>query len=409
MRKLWLIARREYVGCWKTKSFVLLTLGLPVAVILVVGIALVVSHRGPATVGYLDRAGVIKNSAVVVTTPSGESVGPDKDKVRFRAFSDTAEGQAALSREEIEVLFVLPADYRSSGRVEAYYWNRRPSGTVVEQSELMLRANLASGQSPEVQARLLEGASVTTMTSLDGHTRPGGSPFGAVLIPAVLAAFSIFSLMTATSYLLRAVSEEKENRTVELMATSVSANQLMGGKTAGLIAAALTQLVIWVAVAAVGLVVASRFVPFLGEVELNGSFAALTVLYLVPSFILGAGLVVAIGAAVSDFQQGEQISGVLSVLFLLPIFFVALLFENPDSPILVFLTLFPTSSFATVAFRWGATVIPFWQLAASWLLLVGTTAATVAVAPRIFRRGMLRYGKPMSLRGLLDAARSSGV
>ena len=304
---------------------------------------------------------------------------------------------------------MLPSDYRTSGRVEAYYWDRPPSETVLEQSELLLRANLARGQSPEVQGRVLQGPKDLTMRSLDGLTRAGGYGFGAVVVPAVLALFFTFALMASTSYLLRAVSEEKENRTVEVMATSVSANQLMGGKTAGLIAAALTQLVIWGTAAAIGLMVAVRFFPLPGELQVSGSFAVLAFLYIVPSFVLAAGLVIAIGAAVGDFQQGEQISGVLSLLFLLPIFFVALLFENPDSPILVFLTLFPPSSFATVAFRWGATVIPFWQLALSWVCLVGAAAAVVSLAPRIFRRGMLRYGKSMSLRGLFEAARSSGV
>jgi ABC-type Na+ efflux pump permease subunit len=75
----------------------------------------------------------------------------------------------------------------------------------------------------------------------------------------------------------------------------------------------------------------------------------------------------------------------------------------------VFFSLFPTTSFSMVAFRWGATAIPFWQLAGGWVILVLTAAAVVVIAPRIFRRGMLRYERHMSLRGVMEAARSKGV
>ena len=408
MHKFWLIARREYLKCWKMKGFLVLTLGLPAAIFVGLAVAIVMSDGGPTTVGYVDRAGVIQDTAAV-STVNVESLGQNRDKVRFQAFSDAARGRAAVTRREIEALFVLPADYLASGRVEAYYWDRPPSDTVLEQSELLLRANLVGGHTPEIVARVLQGPHDLTLRSLDGLTRSGGYGFGAVVVPAALALFFTFSLMTSATYLLRAVSEEKENRTVEVMVTSVSVNQLIGGKAAGLIAAALTQMVVWGTAAVVGLMVAARSFPLPGGLEFSGSFAAVAVLYFVPSFVMAAGLVILTGATVGDFQQGEQISGVLSILFMLPIFFVALLFENPDSPVLVFLTLFPTSSFATVAFRWGATMIPFWQLAASWAVLVGAAGAVVILAPRIFRRGMLRYGKSMSVRGLLDAARSKGA
>jgi ABC-2 type transport system permease protein len=409
MHKLWLIARREYVKCTRTKSFLLLTLGLPLAIVAVVGIAIVFSNRGPVTVGYVDEAGIIANSAPAVVTASGESVGPDESKVHFQAFSDTLLGQAALSRKEIQALYILPGDYLTSGRVQGYYWSRQPSNTALEQFKLFLRANLVADRSQEIQARVLEGPKDVSMRSLDGPSPAGGGGFAGVVIPGVLALFFTFALMASVGYFLQAVTEEKENRTVEVLATSVSANQLIGGKTLGLVAVVLTQLLIWVAVAAAGLLVAVHFFPPPGELKVSGWFLVVAVLYFVPSFVLAAGMVISIGAAVSDFQQGQQITGVLTLLFLLPIFFVALVFQNPDSPILVFFTLFPTTSLATVAFRWGATVIPFWQLAAGWLLLTLSATGMVVLAPRIFRRGMLHYGTRMSLRGALEAVRAKAV
>jgi ABC-2 type transport system permease protein len=407
MNKFWLIARREYLRCVRTKGFLIVTLGLPVAIVAVIAASILLSDRGPAAVGYVDQAGVIAHAAVVVQTAGGGNAGPDPGKARFQPFEDVTLGQTALSRKEIKALYVIPADYPASGRIQAYYWTRQPSATVRAQFELLVRANLLASQEPGVQIRVLEGPKDIVVRSIDGRSTAGRDGFAGVVIPGMLALFFTFSVMASVGYLLQTVTEEKENRTVEVMATSVSVNQLIGGKMAGLIAVILTQLLIWVAVVTAGILIAARFFEPAGELHVSGWFLAVAVLWFVPSYVLAAGLVVSIGAAVRDFQQGQQISSVLTLIFMVPIFFVALIFQNPDSPILVFLSIFPTTSLATLAFRWGATVIPWWQFAASWACLALAAAGMVVLAPRIFRRGMLHYGKRMSWRGALR--RGSGL
>jgi ABC-2 type transport system permease protein len=75
---------------------------------------------------------------------------------------------------------------------------------------------------------------------------------------------------------------------------------------------------------------------------------------------------------------------------------------------MVALTLFPTTSMLTVAVRWSATLIPTWQLIAGWLILAGSAAAGFWLAPRVFRQGMLRYGRRMRLGAVLRAMKVRG-
>jgi len=114
---------------------------------------------------------------------------------------------------------------------------------------------------------------------------------------------------------------------------------------------------------------------------------------------------IAIGGAVTDHRQGQQIAGVLNMLFVLPMLFSALVFINPDGPVLVGLTLFPTSAMVTIMLRWGMTIIPFWQLAASWVLLTAAAGLSIWASARIFRLGMLRYGQALNLREALAGLR----
>lgn len=411
MHKLWLVARHEYLRYTKARGFVLVTLGLPAGLVLVMGISILVavnSGKGLNTVGYVDQVGVI---GAVARSEGAADAGTlsTSGTTRFAAYANVAEARPALGAGEIQALYVLPQDYLASGIVQVYYWAKRPSDGVLEDFKGLLRSSLVTGLPEDRRVRALAGPTDVIMRPLDGKGEDAMRRGLGFVIPMALGMFFLFSIMSTTGYLLQAVTEEKENRMVEVTTTSLSANQLIGGKTAGIVAVALTQVFVWVALGVLGLVVGARFLGPLRELHVSATFVITMVLFFVPSYVLAAGIIVALGAVVTDFQQGQQISGVLMTFFLMPLYLLALVFGNPNSPVLVFFTLFPTTSFSMVAFRWGATIIPLWQLAVGWVVLVLSATAAAVIAPRVFRRGMLGYGRRLSLRGVMEAARTRGV
>ena len=256
----------------------------------------------------------------------------------------------------------------ASGRVQAYYWTNRPPDSVVDAFKSLLRSSLVIGAPEDVRVRALEGPTEVVMRSLDGKGGDAAQRGAGFLIPMALGLFFMFAIMSTAGYLLQAVTDEKENRTVEVMATSVSANQLIGGKTAGLVAVALTQVFVWVAVGALGLA-GGRPVPGaaargtrVGHVPRHHGPLLRTLLH------SGGGHHGGAGGGGDRFPAGAaDIRGDSRSSSCCPLFLLALVFGNPDSPVLVFFSLFPTTSFSMVAFRWGATAIPFWQLAAGWV------------------------------------------
>jgi ABC-2 type transport system permease protein len=130
-------------------------------------------------------------------------------------------------------------------------------------------------------------------------------------------------------------------------------------------------------------------------------------LFFFPSYALFSAVMVAIGAVVSELQQGQQLAGLLNMVFLLPMFLLAVLFENPGSPLVVLLSLFPPTAFLTVSLRWGLGTVPVWQLALSWILLVSSATCMVWTAARVFRIGMLSYGQPLRWKTVLAALRGA--
>jgi ABC-2 type transport system permease protein len=226
--------------------------------------------------------------------------------------------------------------------------------------------------------------------------------FIAILFPMVVALFFFFSVMGASGYFLQAITDEKENRTMEIAITSVSPWQLISGKSVGLLSVALSQVTIWLISIIVAWFTAVQTFPELRDVKLPWDIFLVFVIFFVPSFALIGGIMTAIGGAVTELQEGQQISGILNLFFTFPLFLSSLIVANPNSPILTFLSYWPTTSFLTITLRWGFTVIPWWQVVLSWLILIATATATIWAASRIFRFGMLRYGQRLSLKNILD-------
>lgn len=403
MHKLWIVARHEYKKAVARRAFLLSTLGIPLLIVIVMGVAILTATGGqderPA--GYVDEAGVLSPGIL----PAPEDPGQGS---LLRAFADEAGARAALEDEQIQAYFLVPAGYLQSHQVEVYYLSKTPSQRVYREIEALIKANLLAGVEPAVRQRLMDGLDLT-LRSVDGRREVSGRDFTSFLVPFVVGFFFMFAVMMSAGYLLQVVTDEKENRTIEVSITSVSPLQLIGGKAVGLIAVTLTQLVVWVVAVTVGLLIGAQFVPALQDMRVPWAFLGITLLYFLPAYVLMAGLMTAIGSAVTEIQQGQQIAGILNLLFVFPYFFTVLIFTNPNSPLMTALTLFPTTSLITITLRWGVTSIPFWQLAVSWLLLAATALFSVWAASRIFRTGMLRFGQQLSLRAAVQAVRGQGA
>jgi ABC-2 type transport system permease protein len=403
MRNLWLTARYEFLKRASTRSFIISTLAVPALILLIglIGAITAASGESDLPVGYVDHAELLDQA--LYAEPYLDDM---EDRLTLIPYEDEAEAQEALEAGEIQGYYVLPAGYPQNFQVEAYYLEEMPAEDDFREfvrANLLARADLPAGAANW----LTEGPDVTVRDMNSGREFSGDA-FGNIVLTLIGGFFFFFAVLGSAGFLVQVVADEKENRTMEILITSVTPLQLIGGKAIGLIAVALAQIFLWALALAVTIIVASRFVDFLDQLSVPWSFLLVFVLYFLPAYALMAGLMIAIGSVVTEVQQGQQIAGILNMLFIAPVFFITLLFSNPNSPILVILTLFPTTSFITVAMRWGLGV-PTWQVVASWLILVATAALSIWLAARIFRRGMLRYGQRLDMREVIAALRGAEV
>jgi ABC-2 type transport system permease protein len=200
---------------------------------------------------------------------------------------------------------------------------------------------------------------------------------------------------------MQAVVEEKENRTMEVLVTSVSPGQLMIGKVIGIIGIGLTQIIVWVLFAVALVLVGRQVSDLFRSLYFSISSALLLIAVFIPTFLTVAALMVILGVTVTDAREGQQVSGLFIISIVLPYWLAVAIMSNPNGPLAVLLSFFPLTAPVTVSMRVMFTAIPAWQFALNLFVLWLAALASLWLAGRAFRLGMLSYGKRLSLREIL--------
>ncbi len=397
MHKFWLVAKQEYRNRTFKRSFVIGTMIIPVMFGIIIGVTIIIVVRSldDRPFGYVDHSGALVNAAM-----------PDNDEptVEIIAFSNEESAKDALEAEEIQGYHIIPEDYLNTLYVDLYYLEDAPETRVLQDFDDYIRANILDSPPTTLQVRIIEGTSLTVHALNDNREfQDNETGIIVIILPLLIAMFFLFAVMGASGYFLQVVTDEKENRTMEIIITSISPAQMIGGKSVGLVAVGLTQLLVWISSIAIAWMVAQQFFETLQLIALPWDLLVILAIFFLPSYAIIAGMMICIGSVVTELQEGQQISGVINLLFTFPIFFAALVFADPNSPLLIFLSFWPTTSLMTIIMRWGLTVIPIWQVALSWIICVITGIGVVWIASRLFRLGMLRYGQRITLKGAFTA------
>lgn len=193
--------------------------------------------------------------------------------------------------------------------------------------------------------------------------------------------------------LVRSLLEEKSNRIIEILVSSCNPNQLLAGKVIGLSALGLTQIFIWmiigISLAGTALIPLDAFkniVPML--------------IYFILGFVFFTTLFVGIGSIVSTEQEAQQITSYLSLILVIPVVIVFPAMQNPDSLLIKVLSYIPLTTPSVMLLRLNIAAIPLWEILATMALLVVSTYITVIFSAKIFRIGILAYGKMPGLKDL---------
>jgi ABC-2 type transport system permease protein len=395
VHNIWLVARYEIARHIVRKGFIWGIIGLPLILVVVMGgIILFFTSGADDPVGVVDQAGI--------TMPVDTYRDLYEDETPFITFGGEEEARAALLDDEIQAYIVVPADFPANPSVDFVNDGDAFDG-IQGNIRDYLQTSMLYGQSPELVPLLGDGSLNVEMNTPSGEGS-GPSPITFIL-PYFIGFIMAIGILASAGYLIQAVVDEKENRTMEILITSITPGQLIAGKISGLVSLGMLQISIWFGMGYVAFRLLSRNLDNFPALDVPFELVAIAILWFVPFYLIVASLMTAVGLSVTEVSEGQQAVGILSLLSMAPLWFFALFINAPNSTLAVFMTLFPLSSFLTVLMRWGFTEIPAWQYLVSWLLTAGTAMLSLYAVSRVLRAGMLRYGQKLSFREITGALR----
>ncbi len=391
MSKVWVVFLHEYLRHVKTKRFLFGLLSLPLTILLmgIIAVGAIVLITDFRPVGVVDQSGLFQNAK-----PFSEKE-EDPLSVEVLPYPDEKTARKALDSGEIQGYYIIQPDYLTTGEVRAVSQTGLDEIANDTFTKFLL-ANLLRHEDSLVQERILEGSKVSLKSLAEEGTFSTRTPLGLIAI-LLLGIIFFFAVNIIGNYLLRALVDEKENRTMEIILTSLSTDQFMIGKIFGNMSVGMTQLFFWFAIPIlIGIFVLTR-VPLLRTINIDLTPFWLMMLLAFPAFIMVAALMTLAGATATESREAQQIASLFSLPFMIPFYFLEIFLEHPDSPLALGFSLFPFTSLIGLPLRALATSIPAWQSVLAIGLMTFSAIGSIWLASRAFRLGMLRYGKKLSL------------
>lgn len=428
MNNIYLITKREFLTQVKKKSFIILTLLAP---LLLVGFGAVIglmfkANESHSIIEVVDKSGLFKNQL------------KSNDKLNY-VFVSAADEKAKINNlkdnESLDGILILPElkdhDYNGLENSTRLIVNSKmgldtKQKIVSDITDVIKKEKIKQLGIEESQVNSLDKSfTLKTINVADNNKEDSDLAFGVKSGLSILLMYVTFMFIIIYGVrVMRSVLEEKNNRVVEIIISSVKPFELMMGKILGVTLVALTQFLIWISMSVIGaLVLNTGFASFQknipgGNQELASKLdiaqiatqishsllelnIPLIIFVFIVFFLLGyifySSIYAAIGSAVDNETETQQFTLFAILPLTLGMYGSFSLMNNPDGPLGFWLSIIPfTSPVAMIArIPFG---VPAWQIALSIALLLGTTIFMIFLAGKIYRVGILMYGNKATLK-----------
>ncbi len=441
--KIWIVARREYLSRVQKKSFILVTLLTPLGIALFSVLVGVIMSAG----GNEDHNIVIKDDTGIIQKIAAE----DKDfpyEFSTKDVSVLKEDYASLGYD----VFVYVPALRDSAtmRISAsYYSKEKPSLALLEsiESKLADQIEIYRMRKSNIDQKLLDSfkANISLENgAMDPNDLSSSAATGKlnIIIGTALGGIMGFLMYLVIfiygSMVMRSVMEEKLSRIVEVMVSSVRPIQLMMGKLIGVGGVGLTQLAIWAILIPILLIVVAAFLPgadpshlstnmqnmsqvdqesfdgFSGQQIINAIFGVkwwlilpVFIIFFLGGYFIYSSLFAAMGSAINeDMGEGQQLMLPIVLVVMVAFYMLFPVLSNPNGNLAVFASLFPLFSPIIMPARLAFDP-PWWQIVLSIILMLATVWFFIWLTSRIYRVGILMYGKKATIREMIKWLRYS--
>lgn len=421
-RQVYLVLRREYITRIKSKGFIAATILVPVGFVAMFGIGILITVWDSDItfeIGVIDQTEVLASSLEELNEERYTDYSHlSEDSLRTLVQQEVITGYMILYERHISSDAPLELIYSGSGGIQLLNSIESDMREVIRE-ERLLRAEV----SQDIQNIFETSVSLNSRRlTAEGEEEEDDTAFF-TFVGMAMGFIIFFAIFGYGGYIMRGVIEEKTNRIVEVITSSVKPIELLSGKMAGVGALAITQFGIWI-IALLGLstvagpLAASMMGDQTEQMEAMGaaeqadlpafmdiptietSLIVYFILFFLLGYILYSSLFAAIGSAADSETDTQQLMMPVTIPIMLAYFIMFHAWRSPDSLLSVISSLVPFFSPIVMITRIAITEVPFWQIGLSMLLMLLTFAGTMWLSAKIYKVGILSYGGTASFKDI---------
>ena len=361
-------------------------------------------NRGIAPEGITDLfsplnslapQGIVDHSGLIKSIPAGF-----QDIIAIIETENSA--RKLISEGKISAFFIISADYLGSGKVDFIQKNYNFLATENETEVFRQVITNALFSDALTADRYLSPMNITTTYLNDIAEKDFGGAENFWLPYTIMMMFYVL-IIGASSLMLNSITNEKKNRVIEILLTSISPVEMLIGKTIALGIAGLIQTTVWLGSGFILLKLAGRQFSLPNAYSPPASLLAFGIIFFLFGYALYSSLMAGLGALVPNPKEGSQATLIVIFPLIIPLFFSSLVATAPNNPLFVFFSLFPLTSPISMVSRMSATSVPAWQTGLSILLLIAAILFSTRAAARLFRTQELLSGKPFKAKDFFSA------
>ncbi len=409
MKKIFAVAKWEYFEKLKTKSFLISLIVTPlILIVFTLGPTFLSGQKSLTT----KAIGIIDTSRIYIKEMSRklEQYKIDKNQPNYLLINFTQKNQTIdqlkkfadknVLQNKIEGYLLILNSETDSVKI-SYRTNSAGNTTDINHfeqafNEVRIKIHLENAGLDSTLIHAITKEIQINQIKLEEDGKESSTDFLAVFFSSfIFILLLVMIILSSGGMLVRSLVEEKSNRLIEILVSSCTPKQLLAGKILGLSSLGLTQIIIWGGIGfllsganAIPQSIFSNILPML--------------LYFLLGFFFYTSIFVGIGAIATTEQEAQQLTGYLSLLLLLPIIIALPAIENPGSALVQVLTYIPFTTPTVMLLKYNIAPVPFHEVIITSAIMLFATAVTISIAAKIFRIGILSYGKKPSFKELWE-------
>ncbi len=405
MKNTIIVLKNELLTTIKRKSFIITLFMLPLVGFILI---LIVGNQNQSS-GITSLVSKLTSSQEEVL-PSGlldktDNIidVPDNLKDKIKLYSSQQAAELDLNSGKIQAFYLIPDDYVQKGEIIVYRQEPNPltAGNENNLVENLINSALLSGH-PEIKNLVdLKPNFKTELLSPEPQRDPE-SQFTFFIPYAVTLLFYIV-ILTSSSMMLNSITNEKSNRVIEILLTSISPMQLLSGKIIALGMVGLLQTLVWSGTGLLVLRLSGRSLSIPEEFQLPTSILVWGLIFFILGYMVYASLMAGVGTLVSSVKEASQATFLIIIPLVIPLVLLSPIINEPNGTLAVILSLFPLTSPVTMMTRLAAGSVPLWQIFAAIILLLLSSYWIIRSVSGFFRAQYLLSGKEFKIKYLFAA------